>query len=112
MFNDKRRDRKLAKLAQGADEATLNTATSAEDLAKMGYFDEEKPLNVPDGTPPHGYSPKGRGTDSFLRPALSHTRQHAPAGRSQSPEDAPEALAAGLEPPRATRVFTYVFART
>ena len=42
MFNDKRRDRKLAKLAQGADEATLNTATSAEDLAKMGYFDEEK----------------------------------------------------------------------
>ena len=42
MFNDKRRDRKLAKLAEGADEATLNTATSADDLAKMGYFDEEK----------------------------------------------------------------------
>ena len=42
MFNDKRRDRKLAKLAEGADEATLNTATSANDLAKMGYFDEEK----------------------------------------------------------------------
>ena len=42
MFNDKRRDRKLAKLAEGADEATLNTATSADDLANMGYFDEEK----------------------------------------------------------------------
>ena len=42
MINDKRRDRKLAKLAQGADEASLNTATSAEDLAKMGYFEDEK----------------------------------------------------------------------
>ena len=42
MINDKRRDRKLAKLAQGSDEASLNTATSAEDLAKMGYFEEEK----------------------------------------------------------------------
>ena len=42
MINDKRRDRKLAKLAQGSDEASLNTATSSEDLAKMGYFDEEK----------------------------------------------------------------------
>lgn len=42
MINDKRRDRKLAKLAQGADEASLNTATSSEDLAKMGYFEDEK----------------------------------------------------------------------
>ena len=42
MINDKRRDRKLAKLAQGSDEASLNTATSSEDLAKMGYFEEEK----------------------------------------------------------------------
>lgn len=42
MINDKRRDRKLAKLAEGSDEASLNTATSSEDLAKMGYFEEEK----------------------------------------------------------------------
>ena len=42
LVNDKARDRRDAKLAAGLSEAELNTATSAEDLATMGYVAEEK----------------------------------------------------------------------
>ena len=41
MINDKRADRRNAKYAQGLTEETLNTATSAEELSKMGYFEEK-----------------------------------------------------------------------
>ena len=42
LVNDKARDRRDAKLAAGLSEAELNIATSAEDLATMGYVAEEK----------------------------------------------------------------------
>lgn len=37
LWNDKRRAKKLAKLAEGLTDAELNTATSLEDLDKLGY---------------------------------------------------------------------------
>ena len=41
LLNDKRRDRREAKLAKGLTETELNTATSAEDLEKLGQLEEE-----------------------------------------------------------------------
>ena len=41
LLNDKRRDRCEAKLAKGLTETELNTATSAEDLEKLGQLEEE-----------------------------------------------------------------------
>lgn len=42
LINDKRRDRRNAKLAQGMAEESVKTATSAADLAQMGHFETEK----------------------------------------------------------------------
>ena len=45
LINDKRRDRREAKLAKGMTEESIKTATSAEDLAAMGHFEKDEAKN-------------------------------------------------------------------
>ena len=45
LINDKRRDRREAKLAKGMTEESIKTATSAADLAAMGHFEKDEAKN-------------------------------------------------------------------
>ena len=47
LINDKRRDRREAKLAKGMTEESIKTATSAEDLAAMGHVEKDEAKNQP-----------------------------------------------------------------